>query len=71
MIAPLNLTADKKIQASVSLQRKEGREGGSEESEFTSIKFPIRVAVYVFDWTVRLQGLYQQRETFWFNSLLK
>lgn len=49
----------------------EGGHGGSEgeESVFTSIEFLIGVAVYVLDWTVSLQRLYQQRETFWFDSL--
>lgn len=37
---------------------------------FTSVKLLVGVALHVFDWTVRLQGLEQQRETFWFNSLL-
>lgn len=59
-------------QASLPPQRKAVKEAlRSEESDFTSIEFPIRVAVDVFDWTVSLQGLYKQRETFRFNPLLK
>ena len=40
-------------------------------TEFTSIEFLIGVAVHVFDWAVTFQRLLQQRESFWFNSLLE